>query len=484
MRMNRILPPLFLILAACGLLTACDGDDRSPFGAACDEKSVCEGVCNLGLPGGMCTRACSEDEPCSRGVCVFFGENSYCLPECQENDDCRAGYGCVDFFCAPLQPVGARCDDTGDCLPCAGQAFCPTGSELACMENVCSIPCDDQDDCVDGTMCAESSDEAFWCVGIDFETGPGALGADCSVEPCVNGLTCRPFFTLGGDVNLCTHECRLDRECPPTMTCRLDDTGSRWCQPRLFCEACQLDSQCGFEGDLCVRTDAGGDRYCSLACDPDLPGTCPVDTACAAVRRCADGSGWTTDCDACAGGCEDGPARNQCVHLQGACLGDGASCAGCQVDAQCDEGLFCVRGPDAWQATCATACAWPGDCPDGFFCESTLKGDLCVPRTGSCTAPSGDQEYCEVCTDQADCLRGVCAQLEGDPSGFKYCFDHPGPENQCGLYQGQQSFATEFGVLVLCGPAMLVQTCQNYRECITQCPNGPTDCAEGPAYCQ
>jgi hypothetical protein len=78
----------------------------------------------------------------------------------------------------------------------------------------------------------------------------------------------------------------------------------------------------------------------------------------------------------------------------------------------------------------------------------------------------------------------VCAQLEGDPSGFKYCFDHPGPENACGLFAGIQMFATEFGVLTLCGPGMLVQTCQNYRECITQCPNGPTDCAEGPAYCQ
>ena len=473
---------LLLVPFLCSL-AACDGADRLPLGATCDASSVCEGVCNLGLPGGMCTEPCSEADPCARGVCVFFGESSYCLPECERNEDCREGYGCVDFFCAPLQPVGARCDDSDDCQPCDGQVSCPTGSGLACMENVCAIPCDDQGDCVDGTMCAESSDEVYWCVGIDFETGPGTLGTDCSVEPCVEGLECRVFPSLTGDQSVCTHECELERECPPSMTCRLDGTGFEWCHPRQFCEACQLDSSCGYEGDLCVRTTDGAARYCSQECDPDLPGTCPIDTACTQVVRCDDG-GWAADCGACAGGCDEQQVRHQCVHLQGACIGDGAACTGCHVDAQCDEGLSCLRAPGSWQTTCLPPCALPSDCPDGFICTSPGGSGTCVPRTGSCTEPSGDQGFCEVCTEQADCLRGVCAPLNGDDSGFQYCLDHPGPENQCGFFADLQSYATEFGVLTLCGPSMFVRTCQNYAECLALCPNGPTDCAEGPAHCQ
>jgi hypothetical protein len=463
--------------------TACDGNDRAPFGAACTDKSVCAGVCNLGLPGGMCTEVCSEAEPCDRGVCVFFGENAYCLPECETNADCRDGYGCIDFFCAPRQPVGARCDDTADCLPCDGQQTCPPDSDLACMENVCSIPCADQSDCVDGTMCAAST-EAFWCVGVDFETGPGTLGADCSVGDCVAGLTCRPLFSLSGTLSLCTHECDLDRECPPSMGCRRDETGDRWCHPRLFCEACQLDSQCGFGGDLCLSSGDGAAKYCGLECDPDLPGTCPVDTACRAVVRCEGDNAWVASCDACSGGCDEGTIRHQCVHLQGACVGDGGACTGCFFDGQCDGGLSCVRGPDAWQATCAPPCEGLADCADGLICESLSPGQFCVPRTGACTAPSGDQDFCEVCTRHSDCLRGLCAQLQGDTSGFFYCLDAPAAGDGCGPYAASASVATDQGVEELCIPAMLVQTCPNYRTCLAQCPNGPADCASGPAFCQ
>ncbi|MBU1242658.1 hypothetical protein KKD52_01515 [Myxococcota bacterium] len=464
-------------------MTACDGNDRAPLGSACTEKSVCEGVCNLGLPGGMCTQACSETEPCASGVCVFFGEGSYCLPECETNADCREGYGCIDFFCAPQQPVGARCDDTPDCLPCDGQQTCPPESDLACMENVCSIPCGDQTDCVEGTMCAESS-EVFWCVGIDFETGPGTLGADCSVADCVDGLTCRQLFSLSGELSMCTQECNLDRECPPTMGCRLDETGAKWCHPRQFCETCQLDSQCGYTGDLCLFSADSSAKYCSMECDPGLAGTCPADTECQAVMRCADDNGWVSGCDACSGGCDEGTVRYQCVHLQGACIGDGSACTGCLVDGQCGEGLSCVRGPDAWQSTCAQPCVDLGDCPDGLICDPLEGNGFCVPRTGSCTAPSGDQDFCEVCTKPADCLRGLCAQLEGDTSGFSYCLDVPGDDNDCGFFAEVSIVATGNGVFTLCTPVALVDTCPHYRDCLAQCPNGPGDCAAGPAYCQ
>ncbi len=464
--------------------SACDDAGREPFGAACTAKSVCEGVCNLGLPGGMCTEPCSETEPCASGVCVFFAENSYCLPECATNADCREGYGCIDFFCAPQQPVGARCDDTADCLACEGQQTCPPDSDLACMENVCSIPCGDQTDCVEGTMCAESS-EVYWCVGIDFETGPGTLGADCSVAACVEGLECRQFSSLDGELSQCTQECDLERECPPSMGCRLDETGAKWCHPRLFCEACALDSQCGYEGDLCVFSQDATAKYCSMECDPDLPGTCPVDTECQAVVRCEGDNGWVGGCDSCSAGCDENTVRHQCVHLQGACVGDGGECTGCQVDDQCGEGLSCVRGPEAWQSSCARSCTFLTDCPDGTICEKLSQGDFCVPRSGACSTPSGDQDTCEVCTRQSDCLRGYCAPVPGDAGGFSYCMNAAPQDSDCGFYaQAGPVSVTGYGVLPLCVPDPAVQTCPNYRDCLAQCPNGPGDCAAGPAYCQ
>ncbi len=472
------LPVLFVFFLA----SACDDGERRPLGSACSEKTVCEGVCNLGLPDGMCTVACSDEEPCRKGKCVRFEENSYCLPDCSTNADCRAGYGCIDFFCAPLQPVGARCDDNADCLPCAGQEHCPQGSKLECRENVCSIPCRDQADCVSGTMCAYSLDD-FWCVGVDYETGPGTAGADCSVEPCLEGLSCATFFSPDGSSQTCTRECEDDRECPPFMACRQDETGRR-CHPRTYCEPCFLDSSCGTPGDLCVGENPDAPKYCARECDPEIPGTCPPDTVCREVRRCESKNAWVTDCAGCEG-CETSAARHQCIHWQDTCIGDGGACSGCFVDAQCGEGLSCVLGPDSWQTVCAESCTWPGEtCPAGTWCRTTDRGEFCLPRTGSCQNPSGGRSACEICTRHTDCAQGFCATVPGETSGFKHCLNLPS-DGSCGPYARTATVSTpDFGALTLCVPETGVATCEHYIECLSLCPDGPSTCTTGPSYCQ
>jgi len=465
------------------LTVSCDDSKPKPLGAACTEKTVCDGVCNLALPDGMCTYECSETEPCARGKCVRFEEHSYCLPDCSTNGDCRAGYACIDFFCAPLQPVGARCDDNADCLPCAGQENCPPGSSLECRENVCAIPCRDQSDCVSGTMCAYSLD-GFWCVGVDYETGPGTVGADCNLEPCQEGLDCAAFVSPDGLSKICTRFCENDRECPPWMACRPDTDGSTRCHPRTYCEPCALDSSCGAQGDLCVGVNPDAEKYCSRECDPALPGTCPTDTVCAEVRRCESKNAWVTDCAGCAG-CESSPARYQCIPWQGSCIGAGDSCTGCFVDEQCGEGLSCVLGPDTWQSVCALPCpAAKEACPDGTWCRTTERGDFCLPRTGSCQNPSGGRDACAVCTRHTDCLRGFCAQVPGDTSGFKYCLDLP-ENDACGPYARTADVnVLDFGTQTLCVPETAVGTCDHYLECLNLCPDGPANCTSGPAYCQ
>lgn len=463
-------------------IVACDDDVRQ-LGAPCSKQTVCDGVCNLALPDGMCTYECSETQPCVKGKCVRFQEHSYCLPECTENAECRPGYGCIDFFCAPLQPVGARCDDNADCLPCANQEHCSQGATLECRENVCAVPCRDQTDCVAGTMCAYSLD-GFWCVGIDYETGSGSVGVDCSIEPCQEGLDCAVFSSPDGWLHVCTRICENDRECPPLMSCHPDHTGFSRCHPRTDCEPCALDSSCGSFDDLCVGVHPHAEKYCARACDPELPRTCPMDTVCKAVHRCESQNAWVIDCAECTD-CETSDVRYQCVPWQGTCIGSGEICAGCFVDAQCSEGLSCVLGPDSWQFTCASPCVLPGEsCPDGTWCRTTEQGDFCFPRTGSCQTPSGSQDTCEVCTKHTDCLRGFCAQVPTDPSGFKYCLNLP-ENNTCGPYaQPLLINVLDFGTQTVCVPENTVATCAHYLECVNRCPDGPASCTMGPSYCQ
>ncbi len=467
------------------LLSAGCGPETPRFGAPCDKDSVCGGVCNLGLPNGMCTFACSETEPCKKGTCVVFSENAWCLPSCEQNSDCRDGYGCIDFFCAPKQPVGARCDDTTDCLPCAEQDACPSDSRLACMENVCSVPCRDQTDCVDGTFCARSSGE-FWCVGIDFDTGPGNTGRDCSVESCADGLECRDFFSIEGNLQVCSHPCASDRECPPDMGCRLDFTGEKWCIPRLYCETCQLDSQCGQPADRCILTGDLTSRYCSRECDPGMSGTCPLDTECQEVFSCDNPPGWVDDCDACPGDCDPARSSFQCVVAAGSCVGDGQVCSGCFTDTDCGQDLHCILGKAAWQYTCSPGCETQEECPDGTICEDTGdSGSFCVPRTGSCLVPSGGKDTCEICTRHSDCLRGYCAPVPGDTSGFSFCLDTCVLNPDCGFY-GQCATADipGFGQQPVCIPSATIGTCPQWTTCMVACPEGPAECGEGPAECR
>lgn len=196
------------------LFSACDDESPLPLGSPCDESSHCKGVCNLGLPEGMCVEVCDETATCPDGAaCVDFGEANYCMPTCSSNEECREGYSCIDFTCAPSQPMGAACDDDTDCLPCEAQESCPEGTPIECRENVCATPCTDQSDCADGTVCAES-EGSYWCVGVYFAQGPGTAGEICAVQECADGFTCLDDLFGFDSLAFCSNECVTDRECP------------------------------------------------------------------------------------------------------------------------------------------------------------------------------------------------------------------------------------------------------------------------------
>lgn len=141
--------------AVCGTCpsdSTCAGDGLSciaplPVGSACRSDRECGlgRTCLLPerhLPGGYCTRACSDTEACPEGSeCGLSREGQpVCLATCQQADACRAseGYACVGGACEACvgSCEGLECGDDG----CGGECGLEAGVILVCYEqgDVCS----------------------------------------------------------------------------------------------------------------------------------------------------------------------------------------------------------------------------------------------------------------------------------------------------------------------------------------------------------
>ncbi len=452
------------LFASLLLFAGCDDDSRLSLGSPCDEDSVCEGVCNLGLPGGMCVEACDEGTPCADGAaCVDYGSVSYCMPSCASNDECREDYSCIDFACVPRQPLGAACDDADDCLPCDTQELCSDPDDLACTENVCSVRCTDQEQCPEGTVCAASGGE-YWCVGVYFPQGTGTAGSLCAAQECAEGFTCLQDLKGFESLAFCSNDCLTDRDCPPSLTCReVDGLESPMCVPREYCESCGISSHCASPADTCVTgTDQEG--YCTLSCDPALPGTCPMDTTCGEANLCEGDGSLVANCDQCsAGTCGPlGTPLYACFQDAGLCVGGGNVCDPCLMDSQCSTSAGCVEIPGNGNTICAELCGSANICADGYDCVESGGVEVCVPRTGSCGDPSGDTETCGACQEWSDCLRGGCLPLPSDPSGDRYCLDFCEDSSTCGDHATCETVDFEDTLHTACVPDATAVDCAGW----------------------
>ncbi|MBU1241385.1 hypothetical protein KKF84_21590, partial [Myxococcota bacterium] len=289
--LRKTIPLIFLFILIPFTSISCDDDASSEkVGSPCDETTDCDGVCNTAVPGGMCIKPCSDVDLCGSGTnCLPFSDTeSYCVPTCTTVDDCRDGYVCANGMCRPPVPLGGICEETEDCEACETQTSCPEGKTVECNEGICSIPCSQMDECPSTTYCGLSGD-AYWCVAVDFEQGENTFGDSCAQGTCADDFTC---LEMGTDniLSYCSKECTVDRDCPPSMRCADNGSGSNWCLKRKNCDTCNMDGQCGFQTDRCVTADpAKADAtYCSVACDPDRAGTCPVDYSCMQGYFCED----------------------------------------------------------------------------------------------------------------------------------------------------------------------------------------------------
>lgn len=187
-------------------------------------------------------------------------------------------------------------------------------------------------------------------------------------------------------------------------------------------DCCSATCQIEVAGTVC-RASAG---ECDLAesCD-GLVASCPGDGFVAALTNCGDTG---TDCvvqDSCdgSGACTD----NGFVAVSTVCIDDGVGCTSdlcdglgacvhTEVDAACDDTLFCT-GVESCDAALDCQAGTPPDCSDGEACSvdsCNEQADACIhmPAHHLC----GDGVYCngdEICDVVTGCSAGAAVDCSG-----------------------------------------------------------------------
>lgn len=330
--------------------------------------------------------------------------------------------------------------------PCTGDAACRSG---ICVEDRCTRECEYRTDCPDdGWTCAAADDDRVLCLTTRYTDGDGRYGDPCFGAVCDEAAGFRCIRRTEDDpYAYCTHDCTDDRDCPYQMVCRGGGDGT-YCRPRTFCEPCLLDDQCGYANDDCIPDDTGA-LFCSQACDPARPTTCPTDALCV----------------------ETEPGRFQCRPSFGRCVGDGELCHPCREDADCAEDALCITDRYTQFSFCGEPCDAPEDCPIEYYCTSDTS--QCRPRKGSCLHPSGGGRTCNNCADFSDCYNGYCLDSNGDGRGDACADDcSPSDPDACGPWgtcYELRSGTTVVGYGCLPHEGM---ACWRYIQCMEECPDG------------
>ncbi len=463
-------------------------DPGDPIGTPCSAETLCEDLCLLDLPNGMCSMDCAEAD-CPEGyVCGDLSGGRYCLASCTDDAGCRDGAICVVGACR--LPVGwaAACEEDGDC------------TEGVCHEGACNRVCRAASECPAGLSCVDVG-EGPRCVEHSWPEGPGTFAESCTFADCAGGYDCMTRTEDPGDdpEAYCSRGCLTDLDCPASMSCRRtrlwgDARTELRCVPRVYCERCAYDGQCGSAGDLCVSNDParGQGRYCSRACDPERPvSSCPTDATCREAFECGADRSWVADCAHCSDpstcGAPSAGARHQCFEDYGACAGNGADyCSPCFVDDDCPMGGHCAYEPYFQNSFCTEPCGPEFSCPYEHLCVRVegLDDPVCEPRTGSCSMPSGGITTCYGCDDYRDCVSGQCLPNDlarGPNVCWEDCSDGGGcpPYTECFELRGSDGT-----IFPLCG-AQAGLTCTRVQICQEECPEGPSSCAaDARDYCR
>jgi len=341
-------------------LPACSSDD-----------AACEGV----TINGECQKKCNESQCAEPGMtCV----HNACLKPCTAHTDCPLGYYCyggttdngVDGQFCDLAPFNVDGGGTGVDVPCTTDEECDGVRGYTCVSGTCSlVGCTKHSDCLGIGLCTAGTDVAGNPVlackkGTAYE--PGQFGTSCPGGSAAGECDeANDFVCIGagaGDVDAyCTKTgCQADGDCatgyfcatvrtsrvPCSDNCGIKGSSSTTncvpsanigagqefscgpvsllrniCLKRSYCNECESDDDCrGKAGQICAK-DIGGNKICTVLCDPNVDNACPWGNA----SICA-----VHDTDL---------GKPTCAHRFKACHGTGQNCEPCVDDKDCPNGL-------------------------------------------------------------------------------------------------------------------------------------------------
>ena len=314
-------PPVCASAAEVGQPCAEDSD--------CIEGTLCAaasgaGICTDGEPGAICflDDDCHSPLWCAMGLgqCVMGQEGA----ACEVSDDCGDG-----LFC---QPNTKTCSVGGDGSPCTYDTHCPDGF-MCVLNEICH-------DGNEGDLCSlpQHCQAPYKCISIDGKCHDGD-----QADPCLADQDCQADLLCVESVSEC-HLGTKDAICDSS-----DD-----CAQGLWCIQSVSQCQDGAPGSLCDNDEQCVD---GAPCEGDPP-VCHVGYdlwPCTADEDCQPG--WQ-----CIGGqihaCYNGSLADPCTeHSECAnnlmcgmlvsdpiCIPAGGEGAGCSVDKECLDGLYCF-GP-------------------------------------------------------------------------------------------------------------------------------------------
>jgi len=235
--------------------------------------------------------------------------------------------------------------------------------------------------------------------------------------------------------------CTKDSDCSGCQRCQ-----NKVCVPlklaavRNLCKPCKEPSDCGGERDICIRMKEG--NRCAQACDSRE--CCPEGYRCVKVglgdKMCVPDAGScpsiscksTKDCGP-GESCERNVCRPQAPKAKP------KTCKTCQDKADCDSGSFCTH-IGCGVSRCVQPCVAGNFCPEGYECQTSQHGRVCMPVDGVCPCKSagdcdkdqicrsktcqrkGGGTYCDICSDSVMCAAGYrCFQTEGYPICLQPC---------------------------------------------------------------
>jgi hypothetical protein len=261
---------------------------------------------------------------------------------CKGDGECDSGK-CTDNLCAVGKlKLDEACKLDGECL------------SGVCFSQACAATCVGSKDCTGDKACLTDNGKRQFCATPSFHK---ELGVSCAAHGnCPAGLECS--HPAEAAIAICTSSCAGDVDCPTHLTCAPGPNATKRCMPRVFCDTCLSDSQCG-AGKTC--TEMGDAKFCSQSCNAGST-ECPRFTECQDV----------------------GDNNFQCVHRNGTCKDAVAdSCSPCLADEECPSGGSCLGWPYTGERFCGKPCKGAGDCGSGQGCVEIGKKDSgnfqCVP---------------------------------------------------------------------------------------------------------